>query len=391
MTNQTNGPPLIKWFKRMMWHVAIIVISIVAIAIWYEVATKNPWVMRISLAFLGILLGIIVILLIAPLFKEQLTNDPQYPQKGALFTIVEPSRAKLIMRGGNVVNVVRGDRHKETFPPTLADSANVLWWFYKLYVYHFFGMHVIGIPTIQYIHTYKLPRYRMREENGKKIFTPVEPYDAGYRTDHIRNDLTTWYFQFAGAEIGTVSFTIQGSVQIQVNPGREPEALFETDAWNVLLDQALNSVIRGVVRSEVTIDQVIGIVARKIWDDEPDPGRAIYGQVQQKILDALLLYKILGQTLKEVIGLEIVRVDIIDFIPELTPEELASLRAPALKRQIARGRALEGQGEAAYLKEIGEYKDLSGATIWADAMKKSAAAGQMDALAAALLKKMLGA
>ncbi len=349
--------------------------------------------MEIFLGFLfsilAVFAGVVTLLLLAPFFKGKLMNHPRYPGKFALFTKVEPNHAKIRMRGGRAISIIRGVH--ENVPVTW--SSNILWSLYQRYVYWLIGMHVIGIPLIQTIYTYKLPRYRTVEIDGKKEFRVVEEGDNGFRTDHVRNELTTWYFQFSGAEVDTVPVTVKGSVQIRIREGRENDALFKTDSWNVLLDQALNGVIRSVIRTEITLDQLIGAVDRDIWkDNEKDRDNETYESVRNLIQKRLLEYEIKGELLADLIGLEIARVDIIDFSPDLTPERLAELSAPALERQAARARAIAGQGEAEYQSKVlqaiseNENPELAIENLKAEAFVKAAKAGSLDALAAGLLK-----
>lgn len=351
-------------------------------------------ILGLVVGVVSLAVGIVVLFLIAPFFKGVLMNDPDNPKKFALFTEVEPGRAKLKMRGGRVVGVVRGGDKG----PKREDAENTLWWFYQRYVFSLTGLYVIGIPLIQTIYSYKLPRYRVVEVDGKKEFSVVPENDGGFYTDHVRNELTTWYFQFSGAEVDTVPVTVKGSVQIRIREGREKDALFKTDSWNVLLDQALNGVIRSIMRARVSIDQIIGSVPQDLWKD-PERDQDTYELVREALWKGLQSYTIKtaegDKTLTELIGLSIERVDIIDFAPDLEGAELAKLSAPALVRQVSRARVLEGKGEAEYQEQVlsttSKYQDtgLAHETIRAEAFVKAAGKGSLDALAAGLLKKLL--
>lgn len=346
----------------------------------------------VLLGIFGIFLGVVVLLLISPFYKGILTNDPKFPDKFALFTQVEPGRSKLKMRGGRAIGILR-EKHAGGGPEW---SANFLWSLYEKYVYAFIGMRVIGIPLIQKLYTYKLPRYRAIDIDGKKIFSVVDENDLGFRTDHIRNAYTTWYFEFSGAEVDTVPATVKGSVQIRILEGREMDALFKTDSWNVLLDQALNSVIRSIMRSQVSLDQIMGSVSQDIWNDA-GAHEDTYEKARDLLRDGLKNYRIEtgdgAKTLPELIGLQIDRIDIIDFAPDLSPDELVKLSAPAILRQQARARSLAGQGDAEYQKKVleavqsGDPK-LAKASIKAEAFVKAAGSGSLDALVAGALKKL---
>lgn len=342
----------------------------------------------------GLVFGFICLLLIAPLaLKDELKNDPNLPKKLALFTEVEPGRAKIKMRGGRAVGVIRGRQEEDK--DKLEWSHNLLWALYQRYVYRIAGLFVIGVPYFQTIYTYALPHYRVSEEGGKKKYVKVHPNEEGYRSDHLRNELSTWYFMFSGAEVDTIPMTVQGSLQIRIAEGRECDAVFKSDSWNILLEQATTSVFRGIMRSKISLDQIIGKVDRDIWKDSPQT--ETYETVRKLAWEALKSYTIQTtegeKTLEELVGLIIARVDIIDFAPDLEGEELAKLSAPAFSRQSSRARAIAGQGEAEYqekvLTSVDKFKDLSKDGIWADALVKASKEGSLDALAAGLLKNVV--
>src|SRR3989338_3661731 len=207
-------------------YFAMVILNfILVVVVWGGAVYIDP-VSPYTLSLTGFFLGLVVLLLLAPLAKERLTNTTGKDPGFVMFTKVLPGHAKLKMRGGNPKGVIRVRDGR----PKMVDSANILWWAYQLYVYWVFGLHVIGIPFLQYIYTYVLPRYRAKEINGKRVYVEVEENDPGYRTDQVRNEISTWPFKFSGAEIDTIPTTIKGSVQIRIKVGREEDALFRTDS-----------------------------------------------------------------------------------------------------------------------------------------------------------------
>lgn len=287
----------------------------------------------------GLAAGTSLFALSTVLFKNALKHDPDNPSKIAWFIEVQKNRSVVIQRGGRPTHVLRGD---ET--PVGGWSP---WRWYKQYVMKVTGFHVY-FPFFTGPTVYDLPHYRVYEEGGKKVFNVVKAGEKGYRSNHVRTEKTTWYFEFSGAEIEKVRFTIKGSVQIRITKGKEVDALYATDSWNVLLDQALNSVIRGVVRRDLTLDMVIGGVENSLWD-QPQNVHNPYGFVATAITQQLELYEIDKQTLKQ-IGIEILKVDIIDFEDSLTDDERAQLRKATVAKEDARAIELKSHAEAAAIK-----------------------------------------
>ena len=388
MSDSTNDNER-SWFRFVVE--AIIYLSLGATV--YVLGLDNIYANTI-LAVLAVVFAVFfVIAPIIDLLTGKLTNSTINPRNGAFYTEVVPNRTKFVMRGGKVVSLIRGGGESVDADTDikLSDSPTLLWWVYESYIHGILGKHPI-IPYVHYIWTYSLPRYDVFEEDGKTIFKAIPNTDPRYYSDHVRTQLTTWYFEFKGAEISTIPMTVKGSVQIRITEGKEGAALFRTDSWNTLLDQAQKSVVRGVVRAEVTLDQVIGKIAQDIWAEDDDTS-AVYSEVQTKILTQLKRYKVgSNKTLRSEVGLEIVRVDIIDFEPELNDPEKVKLYAHTLKRQEARGRHATGQGEASYQQaviDVAKNADKEAqATLVAQALLKASEGGQLDALASAFLEKL---
>jgi regulator of protease activity HflC (stomatin/prohibitin superfamily) len=191
----------------------------------------------------------------------------------------------------------------------------------------------------------------VKEDNGKRVYEVVAKGDPRYRSNHVRTAPFTWNFEFAGTDIQTVPYTVKGSAQVMIDKSKVKEALYLTESWNVLLDQALNSVTRSVVRGKVTIDMVIGAVEKELWSDTTS-GQAL-PLVAELIYEGVLKYELQGPTgcgyagnkLAD-LGIIVLKVDITDFEDELDPEERKRIRASALGRQEGRARDLTGQGIA---------------------------------------------
>lgn len=342
----------------------------------------------------GLLMGIVMLFLILPLFRSIFENNPNEPERPAIFTEVLPEREKLVMRGGRPVrSLIGGDngapaRHN---PRTNHDDF-LPWFWYRQYVYNAFGLHCTGFPPFQEVYRYRLPRRKFQRVDNVITLPEVEDW-----SDHVRYGHTTWYFQLDGCEVEGVPFAVQGSVVFNIIEGEIEKALFKTDAWNVALDQAI-ATLRGVIRAELHLDRLIGRVFESIWEiqQQDDQHREVYGMIERRFHEVLTTYQMergdIQSTLKNRVAVKVTQVNIIDFIPQVTDEQKAELMAPALARQAARGRALAGAGEARYQEQVlaaaEKFRDLARENVWAEAIVKASKGGALDALLAALLKKM---
>lgn len=355
---------------------------------------------------IGIIIGGYVLLFISLFFKARLMIDPDNPKKFAIFTQIEPNRTKIKMRGGRYIGPMRGDESPTLWTPgVLPIYKNVLllpWRLFEVFAF-IFGLRVPGLPFIQTLYTSELPHRRSDEVGGKVIYKDVPVNTKGYRTDHLRTEFSTWLFQIAGVMVDTVPFDVMGSVQVCIQKGREFDALFKTDSWNLLLDQALKNVTTKVMSSVVTLDRIIGNVPKDIWDSESEEHKnnthdlhgtrhQIYQNISQQIHEELIKYTVDGTDegkLLNRVGLKIGRVDILPFTIRLSPEEMAKLSAPATQRQLARGRSIEGQGDAEYqgkiLDETDKHPELGEVSLWAKASENN----QVGTLLAAFLKKLV--
>lgn len=350
----------------------------------------------------GALLGLIVFFAIAPIFfKEALGADPNRPKKFAIFLEALPSRGYLIRQGGRVAYTILG---RPDFKPHYDGWASALVWPYRWYVWKVAGLHFI-VPIVFLVHTYALRhRYRTEDKAGQKIYTPVEDKMLGFNSNHVRIDPEIWYFQYGGIEIETIPFAVFGGATYKIDEEGDgiEKALFAVD-WAGMLDQALNSVIRRVARQEVTLDMVLGKIAKDIWEPEAQ-SEDLYGNIQKTIYKEVSKYQIepSQRTVKDKDGNVVKpyvpakklkdfailtsRVDIYDFKPELEPAELKRLQSAALKRQEARGQSLAGQGRAEekdkVLAAIENHGDLATAILQSDAIIDAAAAGNINALLA---------
>lgn len=296
---------------------------------------------------LGILLGLVLLGLISVFYKDWIAHDPSRPWKLAWMVKVPRNRSVVIQRGGRPMHVLRGDED-----PVPSSALFGLWMTYKAYVMSVTGYHVY-FPFFTGPTVYAVPRYEVKEEEGKKKFFVIDEDSPGYLSNHVRTELTTWYFEYSGAEVQKIPFTIKGSVQIVIPRGKEEDALYKTDSWNVLLDQALNSVIRSVVRGELTLEMVIGGVENDLWETAPSAGD-VYMQAATLIQHRLVTYAIDGMPLSDIV--EIKRVDIIDFADELSTEESKLLRSAVLAKEVAKGDELKGRAKAANIERAGKAK-----------------------------------
>jgi hypothetical protein len=372
--------------------IAIASIGILAVVITY---IYLPSAMPVMSAFAGILSGIVFLLLISPALKNYLLHDPDKPKKPGLFVQVDTGRAVAIDFGGTYFYKIKGGE-----PPVKTEVLFGLWMLYKNYIWLATKLHVY-VPFFMQPKSYDLPRYEVDGVDGKRVYNVIERGTDGFRSNHVRIAPFTWYFEYAGAEIQTIPFIIKGSAQVLIPFDKVEESLYLTESWNVLLDQALSSVIRSVVRGQVTLDMVIGAVMKDIWAKETASDEDVNQIVARMIMEGVEEYKFRGESSEEEenyagkkltdLGPTVLRVDITDFEDELTtPEEKSKLRAAAFGRQTGRGKDLDGQGIAAAQKhqrdvhaEGGEASQL---IVNADALVRAAAAGNLDALLASFIQ-----
>lgn len=316
--------------------------------------TSEIWLtiwLSVVAAISGVALAILVFALLSPFMKDKLLHDPNQPNKISMFIEVGTGRKVAIDYSGRFFYAIDG----EASGPVHSDALFGLWMLYKQYVWNIAKVHVY-VPYFTEPKTYDLPRYKVKEEGGKRVYRVIKEDEPGYYSNHVRVAPFTWYFEYAGAEIQTVPFTVEGSAQVMIDPDKIEEALYLTESWNVLLDQALKSVARNVVRSKVTLDDVIGNIDKQIWakqkaNDTKEAITSLVATLIQKgvkdyVFDTIDNCSYSGKKLAD-LGIIILKIDITDFEDELPPEQRSKLHAPAIGRQEGRARALSDQGVAA--------------------------------------------
>lgn len=355
------------------------------------------------LATAGLLIGgfltLITLGLTSIFFKDYLIHDPDEPKKLAWFVEVGKGKSVVIVQGDQPVLVIDGDMRAPPRSPPLVWPLSVvqrLWWIYKDYVFQTTRLHAY-IPFFTEPKSYDLPRYRVKEANGRKVYEVVSPGPGtGYRSNHVRIEPSTWYFEYKGVDVQKIPFTVRGSAQVVINRRKVVESLFKTDAWNVLLDQVLNSSIRSTLRGELSVDDILGSVPNDIWEKPPEPD-----DVSKKVAELAMIkiseYKIKtseGDIGLEDVGLEVGKLDITDFEDELEPAQRAQFLRAVLAREEGRALDLVGQGAAAAQKRIKEvHGDGSGASdsiIRNDALVRAVGASKGNGLADAILAAFLG-
>jgi hypothetical protein len=382
--------------KQFIALAVFITILVVMISFWEH----TSYVLIISS---GILTAIIGFLAISPLLKNKLTHDPNKSRLG-LFVQVGTGRGIAIDYGGNYYYSIlggNGGENEDDEGPVESTALFGLWMLYKRYIWWALQLHVY-VPFFTVPKTYDLPRYDVIEYNGKRVYKVIDKENKRYRSNHVRIAPFTWNFEYAGAEIQTVPFIIKGSAQVRIDETKIVEAMYLTQSWNVLLDQALNSTIRSVVRSEITLDMVIGSISQDIWDKKV-PDKKAGRIITQRIIERLHEYefgKVIGHDAFEEkklsdLGLIIFKVDITDFEYDgLSESEMTGLRAAVLGRQTGRATDQEGQGTAAAQRKIVEAlqnnPDMAKIISGNEALVRAAEAGNIDALLTSFIKKTKG-
>lgn len=374
--------------RTLMISAALLVGSLSIGTVFYFV----PGIMQPIQIVTGIILGIVILLTISPLLKNVLLHDPDRPKKPGLFVQVDTGRAVAIDFGGTYYYKIKGESE-----PVHSNALFGLWMLYKKYIWITTKLHVF-VPFFTQPKSYDLPRYEVNSVDGKRKYSVIEKGTDGYRSNHVRFAPFTWYFEYAGAEIQTIPFLIKGSAQVLIPFEKVQDSLYLTESWNVLLDQALSSVIRSVVRGQVTLDMVIGSIAKDIWEVESPPAKDTDQIVASLIQKGIKDYKFdgeigqgefAGKKLSD-LGPLVLRVDITDFEDELEPAEKMQLRAAAIGRQSGRSKDLDGQGVANAQKHLRDVhadgSEASKLIVNADALVRAAAAGNLDALLASFIQ-----
>jgi hypothetical protein len=396
--------------KQIVALLGVVAIFIVTVLFWDYIVTTFTVLAYFLAALGGVFVAIILFLAASPLLKKSLTHNPNTKDQLGLFVEVGTGKGVAIDFGGNFYYSIIGGELNDYGDgvlqegPVPSDALFGLWMLYKRYIWWATKLHVY-VPFFTVPKSYDLPRYDVIERDGKRVYRVIDEGNPKYRSNHVRVAPFTWYFEFAGAEIQTVPFMIKGSAQVRIDSKKIVEALYLTESWNVLLDQALNATIRSVVRSEATLDLVIGSVNKDIWVEkapEPELSNKITAQVLKRLseyefqdhVDDGITDAFAGKKLAD-LGLLIFKVDITDFEYDgLSIEEMKGLRAAILGRQKGRAIDQEGQGTAAAQQKLVEVlasnPEMAKIISGNEALVRAAAAGNLDALLAAFIQKTRG-
>lgn len=372
----------------------IIAIVLAAISLAEMVLVGSSYTLYTIITIFCFLIGVITSLYVLAFFskfmKKKLLHDPNNDSRIAMFIAVDENRQVIIEREGNPIRIISGGKNpdkaeviveNQARSPIAGDLLYNLFKGYEQYIFKALGLYVY-VPYFTKPKVIPLTRYVVTPEEGENVYRLKSDY-----TNHVRNAMTTWYFEYKGLDIEGIPFTISGSLQYRIDPTKVREALYYTDAWNVLLDQTAISVIRSTVRHKSTIDKVIGKTSSKIWGD----GRR--GQDLYNVLSKLVLNNLISHTFGENrnladVGIIVTDVMFNDFEPELTEDEKLQLRAPALQLRVARGQTAIGDAVAAnHGKLIAVHKDggeTSERILTADAMVRASqgSGGLVEALLA---------
>jgi hypothetical protein len=384
--------------RRTITLLLVSVTALLLMLFFWEIAR---WVVLFALALFGAALGLAgslaLFVFLSKFWLQQKNprialqhNPDRDAREGKVFlaVMVDENRAVAIERGGNPVRIIEGGanpadtmtieewqrrtalpdtdpdyfdpnkpcvyRLREIRSPILAGLLYDAFKSYEDYIYKATGLYVY-VPLFTKPKVIPLPRYRVKPRDGKNIYIPVEEDDTGYNTNHVRTALTTWYFEFKGLDIEGVPFMVTGSIQYSIDRLKVRDALYKTDAWNVLLDQSAISVIRSTVRHDATIDKVVGTVGVEIWKAKRKSRADLFNVLAQLVFMNLKEFTFDikpsdehpdGKMKLEDVGINIHKVMFNDFDPELTAEELLQLRAPALQQRVARGQMAIGRATA---------------------------------------------
>lgn len=359
---------------------------------------------------IGAFLGIVILLIMVPLFKETFKHHPANQNPMHFLIEVQQGREVVIKQGGRPLYIIEGGN----FRPEEGEAWWPIWWLYQKYIFWATGLHVF-VPYFTEPHVYDLPRYDAEERDGKLDFHVVSQESPRYKSNHVRVETTTWYFKYTGVDVQRIPFTVTGAVHFRIIPGMAVRALFDIESWNIALTMALNSTIREYLRQHLNLDDLLGAIPKDIWAKMPKAEPELK-RIGSGLEEALKGYTFERKTFRDprnlrpgevpeiaenqqvhlsYFGIDIQRVDVVDLEDELTPEKRAEFYAAAMGRERGRARALEGQGQAEAEKALlavhesgGEMsKEIIRGRSMVDAAKGSDILG---ALAAGVARKQMG-
>lgn len=355
--------------------------------------TINSYVEEI---LFGIVLGVFqffwMVAILAPWIpniSKRLTFDIKNPNKAYVYTHIEPWQTKARVRFGRFVSFIRGWENPKFYWYSP-------WSWYKCYCW-LFGLRVVtAIPRLQQLYVYKLKKRvklhpRTVKENGRSIQVIEPEFIEQDLTDHVRVKAFTFPFFVSGAEINRIPTTIVGSAQAYILPYDEYRAFFNSDAWDVLFTEAIESVIPSVVRGSTGLDDVIGKVQKNLWEesssssDKSEVGDRVAKEIHKRL--SAYTYDVWEQdgngnpvlvkkTLAQLVSVHTMSINITNFILDISPEEEIQLRSDIYGRQKGRGLDLEGQGQAAQQQHIltvaGQAGDVGMKSLEVEAFRQAA-------------------
>jgi hypothetical protein len=385
----------------------IVLVAIYTLAVIYREAAPLFYLAMQFVASLLILLlvfvvGLLVFAVLALfLFKDSVTHKPGQ-KKFAWLVQVEKNRQTIIDREGHPLRVITGGvresrnevKNDEDRPrsPVLHDLLAAIFSWYEGLAFTVTGLYAY-VPYFTKPREYPLPRLEL-DPNGKLGI--IKPENPKYISNHVRNALTTWFFEYKGIDIQSIPFKVTGAINYSIDPEKTVETLYRSDSWNILLDQVCSAIMRSYLKNNGTIDKVLGKPSEELYGkdteadmDTDEMAKATCEQIVNTVLE-VEKNKETGENNEKRLadfGIRVSSIKIVDISPEITDErELQALRSAVIRRANARGIALEGKGEASAQKSILDVhkdndKEISSAIINGRALEGASTGGStIDAL-----------
>jgi len=361
----------------------------------------------VSLVILAILFlaGLIIFAIVALLFfKDSFTHKPG-EKKFAWLVQVEKNRQTIIDREGHPLRTITGGFRKsrdeikkeeeEDRPksPVLHELLSKVFTWYERLAFDLTGLYAY-VPYYTEPRIYPLPRLEI-DPDGKLVI--IKPDNVKYLSNHVRNALTTWFFEYRGIDIQTMPFKVTGSINYRIDPEKTVEALYRSDSWNILMDQVCSAIMRSYLKTNGTIDKVLGRPSEELYGEDIDSSMntdAMAKATCEEILGTVLETIGEGEEVENKklsdFGIIIASIKIVDISPDFSDEEeLQALRSAPIGKARGRGIALGGKGEAAAQQSIldvhknNQDKEISTAIIQGRALESASSAGStIDALLA---------
>lgn len=221
--------------------------------------------------------------------------------------------------------------------------SNVEEW-YRNYIHKATGRMYIGFYPFRKVSTKEITKLvRLPEERGDWFES------ATSTSNHLRIRPFEWNFKVTNAEVsGLIPTNVYGVLLFEcINPYESWRGI---DAWDSQLTNAPVSTIRNILKNWSVED----VLASDVEDVKRDGETTVVA----RRLEEEAVKKLNEEYGEAIFGFKVIRIQIFDVVPNLTPEQLEKARAGFFARRMGEAykitQATRGEGDAGYLKKISD-------------------------------------